>query len=292
VPLNISISATPQNATFSWDALSAAQSYEIAYGVSGGFWESETLTETSFTVSHNGYGFIYLYVRSICGDGYVSAWSSLHFESVPSCELSLDLSSTDASCLDGDGTISASVSGAFGDYTIDYGGIDPLSVSAGTYTISVTDDGGCTVSHDITVGQEDVTDVSVSSSDDTFCTGSSVDLSASSGFSSYQWYDESGLIVGASSATYSASSGGDYYVVVTNDLGCSSTSEVLDLFEISLDAPTSLVVDDITSFSVSLDWDATSPSGLYNDRYSDDGGSTWTTVCNYNFSGVFVSGLT
>jgi hypothetical protein len=216
VPLNILISTTPQNATFSWDALPAAQSYEIVYGVSGGYWISETLTETSFTISHNQYGYVYLYVRSICSDDYVSAWSSLHLESIPSCELSLDLSSTDASCIDGDGTISASVSGAFGEYTLDFGGVDPLAVSAGTYTVTVTDDGGCSVSHDITVGQEDVADVSVSSSDDSFCSGSSVTLTASSGFSSYQWYDENGLIIDATSSTYSVTSGGDYYVVVTN----------------------------------------------------------------------------
>ena len=291
VPLNILISTTPQNATFSWDALPAAQSYEIVYGVSGGYWISETLTETSFTISHNQYGYVYLYVRSICSDDYVSAWSSLHLESIPSCELSLDLSSTDASCIDGDGTISASVSGAFGEYTLDFGGVDPLAVSAGTYTVTVTDDGGCSVSHDITVGQEDVADVSVSSSDDSFCSGSSVTLTASSGFSSYQWYDENGLIIDATSSTYSVTSGGDYYVVVTNSVGCSNTSDVEDIFEISLDAPTGLSVDNISTNTASLDWDATSPTGAYNVQYSDDGGATWTILDNYYVSAINLSNL-
>ena len=99
VPSNILITTTPQTATFSWDASSSAESYDIVYGVSGGYWISENVTETSFTITHNQYGYVYLYVRSVCGDGYNSDYSELQFEVVPSCELALDLSSTDASCV-------------------------------------------------------------------------------------------------------------------------------------------------------------------------------------------------
>ena len=292
VPSNILITTTPQTATFSWDASSSAESYDIVYGVSGGYWISENVTETSFTITHNQYGYVYLYVRSVCGDGYTSAWSDLSYEDIPFCELALDLSSTDASCVGGDGTISATVTGAYGDYTLDFGDIDPLSVSAGTYTVTVTDDGGCVVSHDITIDQEEIADVAVSTASATLCSGSSVVLTASSGFASYQWYDANGLIIDATSVTYSASVGGDYYVVATNSAGCSNTSDPENIFEIILDAPSSLEVEDVTAFSAELDWGASSPTGIYNYAYSSDGGSTWTTVSDHNGSYVALGGLT
>ena len=291
-PANIVASVTPTLVTFDWDAISNAISYELAYNYSGSVWLNETVTENSFTTSHNGYGTVSIYVRTNCGDDYTSAWSEIQIVTIPSCELTLDLSSTDASCVDGDGTISASVSGAFGDYTLDFGDIDPLSVSAGTYTVTVTDDGGCSVSHDITVDQQEVAEVIVSAASATLCSGSSVVLTATSGFASYQWYGDDGLIADATSSTYSASVGGDYYVVVTNSDGCSNTSSSENIFEIILDAPADLVLVDVSTSSVELDWDASSPTGIYNYRYSDDGGSTWTSVSDHNGSAVAIGGLT
>ncbi|MEJ6793429.1 MAG: fibronectin type III domain-containing protein, partial [Flavobacteriales bacterium] len=290
-PDNLLLSATPTDVTFTWDAISNAESYNVVYAYSGGYWLSETVTGNSLTINHNGYGIAYFYIRTDCGNGYNSAWSDLQSISIPACVLSLDLSSTDASCADGDGTISASVVGAFGDYTLDFGNIDPLAVSAGTYTVTVTDDGGCSVSHTITVDQEDAPEVSVSAASATFCAGSSVVLTATSGFASYQWYDANGLIADATSSTYSATAGGDYYVVITNSSACSSTSESVTLTSFSLTAPTSLVLEGISTNTASLDWDATSPSGAYNIRYSADGGSTWTTLENYYSSGINLSGL-
>ena len=82
------------------------------------------MSGTSYTITHNQFGFAYFYIQSVCGDGYSSDWSSLHFAELPSCELTLDLSSTDASCLGEDGTISVDVSGSFGDYVLDYNGVD------------------------------------------------------------------------------------------------------------------------------------------------------------------------
>ena len=79
--------------------------------------------------------------------------------------------------------------------------------------------------------------------------------------------------------------GGDYYVVAANSSGCSATSDALSLTIISLTAPTSLVLEGISTNTASLDWDATSPSGAYNIQYSADGGSTWTVISNYYSSG-------
>ncbi|MGC6496165.1 MAG: fibronectin type III domain-containing protein, partial [Flavobacteriales bacterium] len=290
-PSNIEITANPANVTFSWDEVSSAESYYIVYKVSGGFWQTEVVSQTSYTVAHNQFGFAYFYIQSICGDGYSSDWSSLNFLELPSCELELDITSTDASCLGGDGTITANVTGAFGDYTIDYDGIDPSAVSQGSYTISVTDDGGCEVSHTVIIDQQEAPVVLVSESNNTFCDGESVELSASAGFDSYQWYDQDGVIEGATSQLLTVSDGGQYYVEVESLAGCASTSEISEIFEISLSAPTSLEVDDISTNTAMLDWDATSPSGYYNIQYSNDGGSTWVIISDHYGSGINLTGL-
>ena len=46
--------------------------------------------------------------------------------------------------------------------------------------------------------------------------------------------------------------GGDYYVIVANSAGCSTTSGSENIFEIILDAPTSLEVEDVTASSANL----------------------------------------
>ena len=49
------------------------------------------------------------------------------------------------------GVISANAAGGTGDLTIDWGGINPNSVIAGEYSITVYDENGCSTSNDITV---------------------------------------------------------------------------------------------------------------------------------------------
>ena len=132
--------------------------------------------------------------------------------------------------------------------------------------------------------------VSIVSSDIAFCSGDALDLSVSSDFVSYQWYNSDGAIDGAISSTYSASVGGDYYVVVGTSDGCTVTSESLTLTMISVPSLTSLEVDNITSSSASLDWDNVSPTGIYNISYSADG-VTWVDIDGHVGSSIFLSGL-
>ncbi|MEP7171442.1 MAG: PKD domain-containing protein, partial [Bacteroidota bacterium] len=59
----------------------------------------------------------------------------------------------------------------------------------------------------------------------TFCQGSSVTFTASSGTGySYQWKKGTNLITGATNINYIASTGGNYKVVVSNSFGCTKTS--------------------------------------------------------------------
>ena len=77
VPENISLNATPFDVTLSWDALESADSYYVVYYLPSTGWQGETVTDTFLTLSHNGNGYAYFYVRSECGVGQVSSYSSL-----------------------------------------------------------------------------------------------------------------------------------------------------------------------------------------------------------------------
>ena len=54
--------------------------------------------------------------------------------------------------------------------------------------------------------------------------GESSTLTASSGFDSYQWYNDDGAIEGAVASTYTATTGGHYYAIGLTSSGCSITS--------------------------------------------------------------------
>ena len=100
-------------------------------------------------------------------------------------------------------------------------------------------------------------------------------MTASSGFDSYQWYNDDGAISGATSSTYTSSSvGGHFYVVGQTTEGCSVTSDEISLNMISLSAVSEFEVTNTTATTVSLDWDNASPTNVYDISYSSDGGES------------------
>ena len=133
--------------------------------------------------------------------------------------------------------------------------------------------------------------VSVEASSIAFCFGDVSTLSVSSDFVSYQWYNADGAIDGAVSSVYSASSGGDYYVEVVSSEGCTVTSEATTLTMLTVASVNTLEVDNVTSSSVSLDWDNASPAGVYNISYSADGGLTWVDIIGHTGSSINLSDL-
>lgn len=78
--------------------------------------------------------------------------------SAPGCDLSLDLQGTNPSCAgEASGSLDLSIDGSFPIVSIDWsedtfdGTEDPTNVSAGTYTVTVTDNQGCTASTSLTL---------------------------------------------------------------------------------------------------------------------------------------------
>lgn len=107
-----------------------------------------------------------------------------------------------------------------------------ISVSStGTYTVSITNTGGCAstpASQAVTVNTKPVG--IVSSSSPTICAGFSMELSASGSIAgsgtinSYQWYRNGAIITGATNVTYTTNIPGNYSVVITNNNGCSTVA--------------------------------------------------------------------
>jgi hypothetical protein len=100
----------------------------------------------------------------------------------------------------------------------------------GAYTVVVTNASGCAVtSSAVTVAVNNAPLASVAAaSSTTFCTGKSVLLKAITGAGyTYQWKKNSVSIVGETTSNYTATTAGNYSVVVSNANGCSTTSSVI-----------------------------------------------------------------
>ena len=97
--------------------------------------------------------------------------------------------------------------------------------STTTYTLTVTDINGCSSSASITIPVADNEAVDIFATNGFACNGEDLILMASSGFDSYAWYTENGVLVQNGTAdTYNAIASGSYYVVASNESGCQGTS--------------------------------------------------------------------
>lgn len=96
----------------------------------------------------------------------------------------------------------------------------------GSYTISATSAGGCiTTSVPVVVTMLPLPEAQLNPSGSVIiCNGMPVLIQVQSTASIFQWYLNSNPIPGATSASYSAASSGQYYVELTSNQGCVNTS--------------------------------------------------------------------
>ena len=98
-------------------------------------------------------------------------------------------------------------------------------VSTGTALISYTSAAGCSVTTTVTVNAGPTSTITPAGAT-TFCTGSSVVLNANTGAGlTYQWQVGGGNIVGATLSSYTATTSGNYTVIVYQT-GCSTASTI------------------------------------------------------------------
>ena len=108
---------------------------------------------------------------------------------------------------------------------------------AGSFDVTVTDVDGCEFDTTITIIDPPVLSVTVGSIVDASCNGvcdGEATASALGGVSPYtfEWFDDAtGLTTGITGETATGLCAGDYFVVVTDDAGCTATSAVFTISE-------------------------------------------------------------
>jgi hypothetical protein len=118
------------------------------------------------------------------------------------------------------------------------------ATTAGSYTVEVTNASGCkatSAAKVITVNT--LPTATITSPTNSFCTGGSVVLTASTG-TSYKWMN--GTTQVGTAATYTATTAGSYTVEVTNASGCKATSAVTTITVNAL--PTATITSPANSF--------------------------------------------
>jgi gliding motility-associated-like protein len=187
---------------------------------------------------------------------------------------------TPATCGNNDGEITLTVNGGTPSYSFTWSnGATSQSITGlapGAYSVTVTDQSGCTTTANDIVDALNGPTISIDNSNDVSCNGladgsASVSATGGSGGYSYNWIP--GNLTGASQSSLSA---GSYDVTVTDSDGCPSTITIIIDEPASIDltissTPSSCSVDD-GSASVS----ATGGTGGFTYAWSPVAGSTAT----------------
>ncbi len=111
-------------------------------------------------------------------------------------------------------------------------GVAYTATASGTYTVKVTNGFGCSsTSPNAVINLIASPAAPITASGPTsFCAGGSVVLSTTGGSGlTYQWLLGGLPIAGATGTSFSASVAGNYTVVITNSIGCSTTSSVVNV---------------------------------------------------------------
>ena len=166
-------------------------------------------------------------------------------------QLSLNSTSTPTLCNgDANGSVIAAAGGGTGTYTYNIGAGNQASstftgLSAGNYTVSVTDVNGCLATSTVTVTQPTALTASTSASSDPNCNGGSdgsISFAANGGTSAYTYSIGTG---NQGNGTFTGLSAGSYTVTITDANGCvasSSTVTLSDPAAISLSAAQTVAI--------------------------------------------------
>ncbi|MCH8331847.1 MAG: T9SS type A sorting domain-containing protein, partial [Bacteroidetes bacterium] len=157
------------------------------------------------------------------GELYVATLSSGRiYKVVELCsDFSISLTSTDETCDPGaDGTVNMDITGGATPFDIVWSNADTsedlTGLNAGTYIVTIKDDNNCARTDTIVVGVDAGFTPTITASGDM--------LTATAGVS-YQWYLDANAISGATGQTHLAIQTGDYTVDVTDNTGCTGTSD-------------------------------------------------------------------
>ena len=96
---------------------------------------------------------------------------------------------------------------------------DIMATTPGTYSVTVTDDNGCSASDNISVAEYPLPEPSISG-ETSFCPGTSTDLGTGTGYTSYLWSTN------ATTAGITTDMAGTYSLTVTDDNACIGSTSI------------------------------------------------------------------
>ena len=157
--------------------------------------------------------------------------------------MDISIAATDANCNgESTGTLDVAITG--GTTPLDYDWDNGLtsqathnSVSAGTYTVTVTDADGCSVTESATVGEPAVLEIASLNALDVACNGAasgSIDLNVIGGIGNYTYAWDNGL--GSDEDPQNVATG-DYNVTITDENNCEVQGNI------NVSEPTALTID-------------------------------------------------
>lgn len=197
-------------------------------------------------------------------------------------ELVASATSTDATCGASDGTATGTATGGTGSYTYNWapsGGTNAVanSLAPGTYTVTVTDQVGCTDTAQAIVSTSNGPTISLDNSTDVNCFGGSdgtATVSATGGSGGYTYDWSPGSLTGASQTALSA---GTYTVTVTDGSGCTdiTTVDILEPTQIQL-GTSNIVPANCGASDGSATVDATGGTGAYTYTWTPNVGTSAT----------------
>lgn len=154
-----------------------------------------------------------------------------------------------------DGNIALNISGGTGPYNYSWANnIQPDSLNAGTYNVTVTDANLCTAAQTVninTLGGNTRPLLSTIGNGRVVCKGDSLLVNATSGFATYNWN------TGSHATSFYANNGGEYFVNAIDTFGCVVNSDTILLIT---DSVPHLQIA-VSTFNLSAQFDA-SQSGL------------------------------
>ena len=296
MPINLSLSTTSGFFSYQWYLNNSligganAFSYNIpnaTFTGLGTYYFSVAVSNGSCTILKT----TYIYIDSCAGGG-----SGTPTNPVP-CTIDFTINPNPA-CENQPVTFTAVPGGAGFTFAWDFGDnatsfqspTEHAYVSAGTDTVTLTATiGTCIVVVKKVVTVNPTPSCIITASDTAFCPGNFVTLYACTGMSSYQWYKNGNLIIGATGATYNAGQHGEYQVEVTNGFGCANKSNSIYIYQktppiahITGDGLVCAYPAGFTSFPLSAyydsnysyDWSTNAPGASFSPNNSNSANST------------------
>jgi hypothetical protein len=205
------------------------------------------------------------------------------------------LTATDATCNgEATGTATATIVGGSMPYTYSWDDASSQTASgatgltAGTYSVTVTDNNGCTDTASIVVGEPGAIVIGTETATDPSCYGAvdgSITIVASGGTGSLTYSIDGGSTY-AGSGTFTGLGGGTYNVTVMDSAGCMVSGSALTLTE-----PPALIIDSVVVTDISCNGLTDASVVVYASggtgalEYSIDSGATYTNTSG-SFTGL------